>query len=454
MRQPTTTAPRPLWRLYLSVLLPMMLTNVLQSASGAIDGIFIGQLLGITAVAAVSAFFPMMFVLLAIVIGLSSGATVLIGQAWGAGDRQRVREIAATALGMMLIAGAAISLAGGLFASTLIRALGTPAPVQSQAVQYARLLMLGMPVIFTLWLVTSMSRGVGDAVSPLRALAIALMVSLFCTPALILGWGILPRLGVASAAISNIAAYLTALLWLGRHWRRTDHPLAPCGLMRKALRLDGALVLAILRIGVPAALQMLALAVAEMALLHLINRYGMTATAVYGAINQIMGWVQLPVMSLGITASILAAHAIGSGRPERIGKILRTGLWLNIATTGSVIVLATIFAGPIIGLFIVDKDTVVVAKNLLRTVLWSMIALGGASVLTGVMRSDGTVVGPTALSVLAILGVEIPAAYLFEARFGLHGIWLAYAAAFGAMLVLQIAFFCLAWRGKTKRRLV
>ncbi len=447
-------SPPPSWRTYLGILLPMMLTNVLQSASGAIDGIFIGQLLGLNAVAAVSAFFPVMFLLLAIAIGLSSGATVLIGQAWGAGDRRKVRKIAATALGMMVIAGMAISFAGGLFAPEITRALGTPAAVQKDAAIYARLLMLGMPIILMLWLVTSMSRGVGDAVTPLRALTIALVISLFCTPALILGWGSLPRAGVASAALSNIAATLIALLWLVRHWRRIGHPLAPSAVSLTSIRVDGGLALAILRIGVPAALQMLALAIAEMALIHLINRYGMTATAVYGAINQVMGWVQLPVMSLGITASILASHAIGSGRPERIGTIVRTGLWLNIAATGGVIALALLFARPIIGLFIVDQDTVAVAVTLLRGVLWSMIALGAASILTGVMRSDGTVLGPTALSILAILGVEIPAAYLFEERFGLHGIWLAYAATFCAMLVLQILFFRLAWRGKTRRRLV
>ena len=450
----TTPAPRALWRTYLAIFLPMMLTNVLQSASGAIDGIFIGQLLGLNAVAAVSAFFPVMFLLLAIVIGLASGATVLIGQAWGAGDRPKVRAIAATALGMMVIAGLAVSLVGALFAPKIMAALGTPAAVQNDAAYYARLLMLGMPVIFLLWLVTSMSRGVGDAVTPLRALAIAMAVSLFCTPALILGWGSLPRLGVASAAVSNLAAAVMALLWLVRHWQRIAHPLAPDWQSWRDMRLDRQVAWTILRIGVPAAMQMLAIALAEMALLHLINRYGKSATATYGAINQVMSWVQLPVMSLGITGSILASQAIGSGRPERIGAIVRTGLWLNLAATGGAIVLATIAARPLIGLFIVAPDVAGIATELLRTVLWSMIALGGASVLTGVMRADGTVLGPTALSVFAILGIEIPAAYWLEARFGLHGIWFAYATAFVAMLVLQILFFRLVWRRKARRRLV
>lgn len=432
----------------------MMLTNVLQTASGAIDGIYLGQLLGVNAVAAVSAFFPVMFLLLAVVIGLSSGTTVLIGQAWGAGDRQKVRAIAGTALVMMMLAGLAISLGGALFAPQIIRALGTPLAVQADALRYARLFMVGMPIIFAFWLVTSMSRGVGDAVTPLKALIIAAAMSLVCTPALILGWGIVPRLGVASAAISNLAAYLVALLWLARHWRRIGHPLAPFGLSLRLLHIDPTFAFAILQIGVPAAFQMLAMAVAEIVLIKLVNHYGMEATAAYGAVNQVMSWVQLPVMSLGITGSILSSHAIGSGRPDRVGPIVRTGLWLNTVTTGGFILLAYVLARPIISLFIVDNGVAATAIGLLRTVLWSMIALGGASVLTGVMRSDGTVLGPTALSVFAILGIEIPAAYLFEARFGLPGIWAAYATTFVAMLVLQTAFFRLVWRSRTRRRLV
>jgi putative MATE family efflux protein len=452
MLQKPIVSARPIWRSYLNILLPMMLTNVLQTASGAIDGIYLGQLLGVNAVAAVSAFFPVVFLLLAVVIGLSSGTTVLIAQAWGAGDRQKVRTIAGTALAMMTVAGVAISLGGGLFAPQIIRALGTPVAVQPEALRYARLFMLGMPIIFALWLVTSMSRGVGDAVTPLKALIIAAAMSLVCTPALILGWGILPKFGVVSAAISNLAAYLVALLWLARHWRRTGHPLAPSSL--RLLHIDPGFALAILQIGVPAAFQMLAMAVAEIALIKLINRYGMGATAAYGAINQVMSWVQLPVMSLGITGSILASHAIGSGRPERVGTIVRTGLYLNTLTTGGFIVLAYILARPIIGLFIVDGGVAVTAIGLLRTVLWSLIALGGASVLTGVMRSDGTVLGPTALSVFAILGIEIPAAYLFEAHFGLPGIWAAYATTFVAMLILQTVFFRFVWRRRARRRLV
>lgn len=82
---PSPAAPRPLWRTWLLIAVPMMLTNALQSIAGTVDGIYLGHLIGTQAIAAVSAFFPVFFFLLAIVIGLSAGATVMIGQAWGHG---------------------------------------------------------------------------------------------------------------------------------------------------------------------------------------------------------------------------------------------------------------------------------------------------------------------------------------------------------------------------------
>ncbi|MFW2044390.1 MATE family efflux transporter, partial [Acinetobacter sp. ULE_I053] len=81
------------WKVFLIFLGPLILTNILQNLSGTINTIFVGQMLGVEAIAAISVFFPILFLLLAFVIGLSTGATVLVGQAWGAKDIEKVRTI-------------------------------------------------------------------------------------------------------------------------------------------------------------------------------------------------------------------------------------------------------------------------------------------------------------------------------------------------------------------------
>lgn len=442
-------APPPaLWRSYLAILLPMLATNALQVASGTLDGIYLGQMLGVQAIAAVSAFFPAFFVLLALVIGLGTGATVLVGQAWGARRPEAVRTTAGTAIALVLALGLLVAAVGPLLAPALLRALGTPPEVLPEATRYARLMFLGSPLVFLLWLMTALSRGVGDASSPLRALALATATALVCTPALIRGWGGLPALGVAGAAVSTQLAYALALAWMARRWRRTGHPLAPTAALLHALRWDGATVRRMLRIGVPSSLQMFTMALAEIVLLGLVNRHGHQATAAYGAVNQVMGWVQLPAMSAGITATVLSAHAIGAGRPQRVLAIVRTGLVLNLFATGAAVGAVLLLAPWVLALFLTDGPAFALAQTLLRTVAWSVVLLGAAHVLVGAMRASGTVLGPAALGVAAVLAIELPFAHWLHARIGISAIWWAYALGFGAMLVLQALYFQTVWRGR------
>ncbi|SUA88641.1 MATE family efflux transporter [Pandoraea pulmonicola] len=438
MTSPTSTSPPPaLWRTWLMIAVPMMLTNALQSIAGTVDGIYLGHLIGTDAIAAASAFFPVFFFLLAIVIGLSAGATVMIGRAWGARDLPQVRNIAGTALVMMFAIGIVVSLFGGLFASPLMQALGTPARVLDAATSYARWMLIGMPIVFLLWLTTSMSRGTGDAVSPLFTLLIATLLSLALTPAFIFGWGPFPRLGVASAAASTLLAFSIALVWMACHWRRKEHPLAPGADLWRAVRWQPALVRGILRFGVPAAMQMLTMAIAEMALLGMVNRHGANATAAYGAVTQVMSWLQLPVMTLGITASILCAHAIGAGRRERVGAIVRTGFLCNLGLTGALTVLIYLAAPTIMRAFLTDAEVLSLATHLLYIVAWSVPAMGMAVIMVGAMRASGTVWIPALIGVIGLLGIEVPAALLFERIAGLTGIWWAYPLAFVAMLAMQ-----------------
>ncbi|AOX47805.1 MATE family efflux transporter [Pandoraea faecigallinarum] len=415
----------------------MMLTNALQSIAGTVDGIYLGHLIGTDAIAAVSAFFPVFFFLLAIVIGLSAGATVMIGQAWGARDLPRVRNIAGTALVMTFGAGVIVSVLGGWFATPLMRAFGTPDRVFEAATLYARGMLVGMPIVFLLWLTTSMSRGTGDAVSPLLTLLVATLLSLGLTPAFIFGWGPFPPLGVASAVASTLLAFTVALLWMALYWRRTGHPLAPGRDLWLALRWNRELARGILHIGVPTAIQMLTMAIAEMALLSMVNRHGANATAAYGAVTQVMSWLQLPVMTLGITASILCAHAIGAGRGERVGAIVRTGMLCHLGLTGSLVVAIYLTAPTILRGFLTDPGVLALATPLLYIVAWSVMVMGATAIMTGAMRASRRVWVPTLLGVIGLLGIEVPAAWLFERIAGLTGIWWAYPLAFIAMLAMQ-----------------
>src|SRR4051812_23944989 len=167
------TAPPPLWRTFLLFLGPMILANLLQSLSGTLNNVFVGQMLGTQAQAAVAGLFPILFFFISLVIGIGAGASVLIGQAWGAREPHKVKAIAGTALTLGLMLGAAIALFGGAFTEALLSTLGTPPDVMPIAVGYARTMMLAMPGLLVFILLTQLMRGVGDTVTPLIALAIS-----------------------------------------------------------------------------------------------------------------------------------------------------------------------------------------------------------------------------------------------------------------------------------------
>ncbi|MDT3528794.1 MATE family efflux transporter [Stenotrophomonas pavanii] len=442
---PTPPAAPPLWRTYLALLLPMLLTNALQLAAGTLDNIYLGHLLGTQAVAAAAAFFPVFFLLLALVMGLATGAMVLIGQAWGAHRPQQARAVAGSAVALILLLSVLVMAVGGGVAPHLLTALGTPAPILGESIVYARVLLLAAPAFFLLWLATAVSRAVGDAKTPLQALLLATLIGLLCTPLLILGWAGLPRQGAASAAVSAALASLLAMGWLLWRWRRIGHPLAPGRELLRAIRFDGVLIRSMLRIGLPSSLQMLSLAIAEIVLLAWINRYGYTATAAYGAVNQLMSWVQLPAMSLGITATILAAHAVGAGRTARLPAIARAGVLLGLATLGMVVVLVVVLAPGLTGLILAATEVRELAASQLRTVVWGVLAMGVSAVLVGVMRGSGTVWRPALLGMMAVVLVELPLAMWLQARHGLAGLWWAWPLGLAAMLVMQVMCFA-RWR--------
>jgi putative MATE family efflux protein len=455
----TSTAAMPpktppvLWKVYLAFLVPMIISNILQALSGTVNNIYLGQMLGVQAMAAVSAFFPVIFFLIAFMIGLGAGASVLIGQAWGAKEPERVRAIAATTLMVGVYAGLAVALFGGTFTDAMLRALGTPADILPDAIAYARVTLVAAPGIFVFLLVTSMLRGVGDTKTPLKTLCISTVVGLIVTPALIQGWLGLPRLGVVSGAYAAVLSYLIAMGWTAWYLLRHQHPLAPNAAFRKYLRIDMTILKKVLRIGLPTGLSMITISLAEIAVLFLVNRYGSQATAAYGAVNQIVSYVQFPAISIAITASILGAQAIGAGRGHTLGRIARTGIVMNLVLTGSLVALGYLFSRSMLGLFITDPAVVEMAQGLLHIMLWSSVVMGMSMVLSGLMRASGTVLVPTAISMFAIACVEVPVAWALSRSYGLDGIWAAYPVAFLVMLGLQTAYYRGVWRHQPIRRI-
>lgn len=448
------SAPKPLWTTFLRFLAPLMLSNALQSLFGTVSNVYLGQMIGVDALAAVSVFFPVMFFLFAFVMGLSTGATVLIGQAFGAGEHGRIKIIAGTTLAVGLLLSISVALIGGLFSRQLMMALATPADILDEASAYARIMLLTVPLGFVFLLMTAMIRGVGDALTPLLALALSTATGLILTPLLIRGACGLPAAGITSPAWASAIANATTLIVLAAYLLRNKHALAPDAALLRHLRLNGAVLGKVLGIGLPSAVGMVVMAIAELVLLGLVNGYGSEATAAYGAVNQVMGYTQFTAMSISIAVSILGAQAVGGGDRTRLDNIVRTGLMFNLVLTGGLVALIYLVPRAVLGIFITDGAVLDLAKGLLYIALWSSVPFGLATVFSGAMRAAGVAFTPMLLSIFAIVAIELPAAVILSRTVGLAGVWAAYPVVFCAMFILQMGYYLLVWRRQAIKRLI
>ncbi|WP_027535341.1 MATE family efflux transporter [Bradyrhizobium sp. WSM3983] len=448
------SAPKPLWKTFQRFLAPLMLGNALQSLFGTVSNVYLGQMIGVDALAAVSTFFPVVFFLFAFVMGLSTGATVLIGQAFGAGEHGRIKIVVGTTLAVGLLLSMSVGLIGGLFSRQLMMALATPADILDQASRYARIMLLTMPLGFTFLLMTAMIRGVGDAVTPLLALALSTAIGLILTPMLIRGAFGLPALGITSPAWAAAISNAVTLVALAFYLLRKKHALAPDVALLRHVRLNRAVIGQILGIGLPSAVGMVVMAIAELVLLGLVNGFGSNATAAYGAVNQVMGYTQFTAISISIAVSILGAQAIGGGDRGRLDGIVRTGLAFNLVLTGGLVALIYLAPRAVLGIFITDGAVLDLAKGLLFVALWSSVPFGLATTFSGAMRAAGVALTPMLLSIFAIVAIELPSAMILSRTIGLEGVWAAYPIVFCAMFILQMGYYLLVWRKKAIRRLI
>jgi putative MATE family efflux protein len=343
---------------------------------------------------------------------------------------------------------------GFFFVYPLLRLVGTPPDIIQDSALYSRLIFISLPIFFPYLVYTTFLRGTGDSQTPLYALIVSAVLGTILTPAFILGWAGLPKIGIAGAAIAGYIANGTAFIALLAYLNYRNHPLKFDFEMIRDMRVDWGILTKVVRIGVPAGLQTIMVALAEIAVISFVNRFGSDATAAYGAVNQIVGYVQFPAISIGITASIFGAQSIGARRNDKLGSVVRSGVTLNYVIGGFIILVCYLAAWNILGWFITQKHPLDIAHGLLMITLWSYLLFGNTSVLSGVMRSSGTVFWPTAIGIFAIWGVEVPAAYILMHRFGIDGVWMGYPIAYAVGLCLQFCYYEFVWKRKTHERLI
>jgi len=411
----------------LAFALPTLGSSVLQSLNGSVNAMWVGRFLGENALAATANGNIIMFMLLAFVFGFGMASTILIGQAFGRRDVDGARRVIGTAVGAFVLIAAGIAAVGWLFAPDILTALGTPAGAAPLALDYLRVIFVAMPGLLMLAMLTMAIRGSGDSLTPLYFTGLSVLLDSGLNPVFILGLGPAPRMGIAGSALATAIANYVSLAALLAYIYARDLPLRLRGAELGYLRPDFALLKTIVRKGVPMGLQMIVITTSALAMLSLVNREGLDATAAYGVTQQLWTYVQMPAMALGAAVSTMAAQNIGAGKWDRVSAITRSGVLYNLLLTGALIALLTLLDKPALGIFLgYDSPAMPIARHIQLIATWGFLFFGISLVLFGTVRANGQVVGPLIILFISMYPVRLGFALGTYDWLGSDALWLSF----------------------------
>ena len=447
MRGQPSAGPRdltsgPIASTLLAFALPTLGSSVLQSLNASINAIFIGQFLGEKALAATTNASMVMFLLFALVFGFGMAATILVGQHAGRRDLDAARRVVGSALGLFILLSVVTVALGWAFAPALLRALSTPAEVFPLALAYLRIIFLFMPASYLSVLLMMALRGTGDSLTPLYFMGLAAVLDVALNPVFILGLGPAPAMGIEGSAVATLLSSSIGLVGMIAYIYWKDLPIRMRGAEWRYVLPNRALLGSIIAKGVPMGLQMIVISTSALAMIGLVNRQGTVTTAAYGAANQLWTYIQMPAMAVGAAVSAMIAQNIGAGRWDRVDRVTRAGLWMNLAMTGGLLTAVTLIDRHILWLFL-GSDTDAIATAVRQNLIagWSFILFGVTLVLSATVRANGAAVGPLVILAIAMFPVRFGFAYALEPEWGADAIWWSFPLGSFAAMLLTIAFY-------------
>ncbi|MEO0033695.1 MAG: hypothetical protein RIS94_3453 [Pseudomonadota bacterium] len=442
----------PILRTLLVFSLPTLASNILQSLNGSVNSVWVGRLLGESALAATANANVVMFLVFAAVFGFGMAATVKVGQSFGAGNVDAARRTFGTATGFCILLSLVVATAGWLLAPALLHAMSTPGEVYTFALAYLRVIFVAMPASMITVMLGMGLRGAGDAQTSLRFMILSVVLDVALNPLLIAGIGPFPKLGIAGAALATAIASYVSMIGLVIYVYARNLPLRLRGPELAYLIPSRAELRYIVTKGLPMGAQMLLISMAGIIMVGLVNREGAMASAAYGASLQVWTYLQMPAMAISAALSAMAAQAIGAGLSDRLGRITRAGLILNTSITGAMTLLLLGFDRPVLELFLgAGSPAVDLARHIQFLASWSYVLFGITIVLFGAMRAGGVVVAPLVVLAIAMYPGRIGFYALAYPRIGTDALWIAFPVGSAVAVVLSIiAYRRPGWRDKAR----
>ncbi len=401
---PRDMSQGPPWKRIAEFAFPLLIGNFAQQLYNTVDAVVVGNSKwGYTALASVGNASPVLNLLLALFVGISTGAGILVAQHFGAKDSEALSKTVGNCITLTAIATAFIMLVGPLITGPLLRAVGTLPSMYEGCRAYLNIFFYGIAGFFFYNIFAGILRGLGDSFSALLYLMITASLNI------VLDLLFVDKMGVAGVALATVIAQcISALLCL----RKILSLKNVFSLKRRDLRPEKAHIGRIIRLGIPSGLTQAIFSCAMMVVQRLINSFGDEMfVACNVMVMRVDGYAMLPNFSFGQAMSTFAGQNIGARRLDRLKAGTRQGLRLSVGTS-LVLTPAVLLAGPLLmRLFTPEQALIDLSMQMMFILAAGYIAMSVTQVLQGVMRGAGDTLTPMWIGLSTAVILRLPLAY-------------------------------------------
>ncbi|OHD54321.1 MAG: MATE family efflux transporter [Spirochaetes bacterium GWF1_51_8] len=431
------------FKVILAFAIPMLIGNVFQQLYNTVDSIIVGNFIGKEALAAVGASSPVIFLLVALAMGVGMGASIMISQYFGAKQMENLKATIETFYILSAVLCVIITACGIIFAGPILSLMNTPPDVFESARTYMVIFFSGMVFLFGFNGIGAILRGMGDSKTPLYFLIVATVVNIILDLVFVTVF----KMGVAGVASATIIAEAVTFIG-GFIVLQKSHPLLRLDLRK--LEFSPKLLGKMVRISLPTGIQQMLVAASFMVLTGLVQVFGTDVQAGFTSAGRIDSFAIMPVMSLSMALSSFTGQNVGAKRLDRVIKGFRISLFASIIFSlllGGVFLL---WGDRLVAMFNQEPNVILHGSHYLHIIGMFYWIVAIMFVVQGVTRGTGDTVVPMLISLLTLWLFRVPLAHYLSGLIGPDGIWWAIPLAWGFGGTASLVYYLMGrWKKKS-----
>lgn len=401
-------------RCLLTMALPMMAAMFLNMMYNLVDSLWIGNLLGETAYAALTNSTPLILILTSVAMGATNGVSILLSQAIGAKDPKRTERLVATSFCASVVFSVLVTVLLELFLPAILKALNTPAETYDMAYRYLSVYLLGYLAIYLYCYFAAVLRSFGNSMFQALAMLTTTVLNAVLDPVLI------HLIGFNGAAVATLLSETLCLLFMLAYLKKKRL------FSLHVSAFDKSDLYALIRKALPSILQQSIPAVSTTFLTALVSRYSVTAIAAYGVAGKLEIIVFYPAMALNMVLTTIIGQCAGGRRYDRARSYLKCALGYGCGLLVILSALVIGFARQLSGLFVRSGDVAAIVGTYFLIVSVGYVLNTVTNCYLGLVNGLGKPSKSMLLMILYYIVVRMPLACLLSnLGFGLNGIWSA-----------------------------